>query len=301
MTSPANAQAASAMAGDTAAFVRDSAPREFAFNEREFDKIVAQLRLVAGIHMPRSKEPLVYSRLAKRIRQLGLTSFAEYCKLVEDPKSHEIEHMLVALTTNVTRFFREPHHFEDLRRNIMPDLAERARARGRVRLWSAGCSSGQEPYSIALTVLETLPEARNLDVKILATDINTQVVGEAADGRYPKEQVSSVPEALRRQYFEEDGPEHVCAKSQMQDLIAFRSLNLIGDWPFKGKFDVIFCRNVAIYFDDEVQALVWQRLTERLVPGGRLYIGHSERITGPASAMLKTDGVTTYTRLDGVG
>jgi chemotaxis protein methyltransferase CheR len=299
MNAPPTTAAAAAQAADAATFVRDSAPREFPFSEREFDKIVGQLRAVAGIHMPRAKEPLVYSRLAKRIRQLGLTSFAEYCKLVEDPKSHEIEHMLVALTTNVTRFFREPHHFDDLRTRIMPALIAKAKARGRVRLWSAGCSSGQEPYSIALTVLETMPDARSYDVKILATDINTAVVADAAAGRYPAEQIATVAKPLRDKYFESDGPNHVVASDALRQLITFRQLNLIGDWPFKGKFDVVFCRNVAIYFDDEVQALVWNRLAERVQPGGRFYIGHSERISGPASALLRTDGVTTYMRLGG--
>lgn len=285
------------MANQTAEFARAVAPREFPFSEREFDKIASQLRAVAGIDMPRSKEPLVYSRLAKRIRQLGLKSFADYVKLVEDPGSHEIEHMLVALTTNVTRFFREPHHFEDLKRRILPDLVTRLKSRGRVRIWSAGCSSGQEPYSIALTVLEVLPEAKAYDIRILATDINTQVVAEAKAARYPTEQVSSVPEPLRSRYFHEDGPGHVRATEEPRALIAFRELNLMGDWPFKGQFDVIFCRNVAIYFDEDVQNTLWRRFAERLLPGGRLYIGHSERIGGPAMQLLRTDGVTAYTRL----
>jgi chemotaxis protein methyltransferase CheR len=287
----------SALAGEAADQARQVAPREFPFSDREFDKITKQLRAVAGIDMPRAKEPLVYSRLAKRIRQLGLRSFAEYCKLVEDPASHEIEHMLVALTTNVTRFFREPHHFEDLKRRVLPPLITRLKNRGRVRIWSAGCSSGQEPYSIALTVLDVLPEAKAWDIRILATDINTQVVAEARAGRYPADQVSSVPEALRKRYFEDAGPGHVRATDEARSLIVFRELNLMGEWPFKGQFDVIFCRNVAIYFDEEVQATLWRRFAERLNPGGRLYIGHSERVGGPATQMLRTDGVTAYSRL----
>lgn len=292
-------RAQATFANDTTDFARKVAPREFPFSEREFDKIVSQLRAVAGIDMPRAKEPLVYSRLAKRIRQLGLRSFADYCKLVEDPTSHEIEHMLVALTTNVTRFYREPHHFEDLKRRVLPVLIPRLKARGRARIWSAGCSSGQEPYTIALTVLEMLPEAKAYDIKILATDINTQVVREAREGRYPVEQVSSVPDTLRKRYFTEDGAGHVRATDEPRALITFRELNLMGDWPFKGQFDVIFCRNVAIYFDDEVQATLWRRFAERLVPGGRLYIGHSERIAGPAGQMLRTDGVTAYQKPGG--
>jgi chemotaxis protein methyltransferase CheR len=284
------------VAADAAGQARMAAPREFPFSEKEFEKIAKQLRAVAGIDMPRAKEPLVYSRLAKRIRQLGLRSFADYCKLVEDPNAHEIEHMLVALTTNVTRFFREPHHFEDLKRRVLPPLITRLKNRGRARIWSAGCSSGQEPYSIALTVLEVLPEAKAYDIRILATDINTQVVAEARAGRYPVDQVSSVPEAMRKRYFEADGSGQVRVTDEARALIVFRELNLMGEWPFKGQFDVIFCRNVAIYFDEDVQATLWRRFAERLNPGGRLYIGHSERVGGPAAQLLRTDGVTAYTR-----
>jgi chemotaxis protein methyltransferase CheR len=277
-------------------FVRQAAPREFPFTDKEFDKIAKRLRAEAGIDMPKSKEPLVYSRLAKRIRQLGLTTFADYIALLDAPGGHEIEHMLVALTTNVTRFFREPHHFDDLRRTIMPRLIQQAKARRRVRLWSAGCSSGQEPYSMALCVLETFPEARSWDVRILATDINTKVLREAKHGLYPREALTGAPKALVEKHFIDHGAGGLEAGDALKALIAFRPLNLMGDWPMKGQFDVVFCRNVAIYFDEETQGTIWRRIAERLVPGGRLYIGHSERIGGPATQMLASDGVTAYTR-----
>lgn len=282
-------------AADRAAMA-DLAPREFAFSRREFDRIAARLHDVAGIDMPPSKESLVYSRLAKRIRVLRLPSFAAYLDRLDDPGHNEIEHMLVALTTNVTRFYREPHHFEDMAQRSMPELAARARAGGRVRMWSAGCSSGQEPYSIALTVLETMPDAAARDVRILATDISMKVVEQAREGRYPREAISSVRPALRDLYFERDGDDHVVVTEPLRRLVAFRRLNLMEDWPFKGRFDAIFCRNVAIYFGDAVQSRLWARLSERLLPGGRLYIGHSERITGPAVTRLSTDGVTVYAR-----
>jgi len=251
--------------------------------------------------MPRAKEPLVYSRLAKRIRQLGLGSFKDYIALLEAPGGHETEHMLVALTTNVTRFFREPHHFDDLRERVMPHLAQKARARQRVRIWSAGCSSGQEPYSIALTVLERLPEARTLDLRILATDINTAVLTEAAAGEYPAEAVSPAPAALRARHFSDAGGGRLRASDELRGLIAFRRLNLMGDWPMKHGFDVIFCRNVAIYFDEDTQQGLWKRFAERLLPGGRFYIGHSERVAGPATALLRTDGTTAYQRTEARG
>ena len=287
---------APAAASETTAFVQAAAPREFPFSEREFDKIVSRLYDEAGIDMPKSKEPLVYSRLAKRIRHLGLDSFAAYISLIEAPDSEEIEHMLVALTTNVTKFFREPHHFDDLRTNIMPTLAERARKGGRVRLWSAGCSSGEEPYSIALTVLQAFPEAGGRDVRILATDINTKVVRHARAGIYPKKALDSAPKDLVARYFAESGPDELEASDALVKLIAFRQLNLMDDWPMRGMFDVIFCRNVTIYFNEDTQAWLWKRITDKLLPGGKLYIGHSERISGPAAAMLVSDGVTAYVK-----
>ena len=292
---------AAAVTRSTAEFVRRAAPREFPFSDREFDKIAKRLYEEAGIDMPRAKEPLVYSRLAKRIRQLGLTGFPDYIALIENPGGDEIEHMLVALTTNVTRYFREPHHFDDLARVIMPALMEKARKRQRVRLWSAGCSSGEEPYSIALTVLQAMPDARSFDVKILATDINTHVLRVGRAGLYSAQALTPAPKALIERYFSpaEDGV--LRAGEELRSMVFFRPLNLMGDWPMRGQFDVIFCRNVAIYFDESTQATIWRRLSEKLRPGARLYIGHSERICGPASQMLVTDGVTAYRRNGGLG
>jgi chemotaxis protein methyltransferase CheR len=289
-------KSAQAAASETTAFVQAAAPREFPFTDREFDRIVARLHEEAGIDMPRSKEPLVYSRLAKRIRHLGLTSFADYIKRLEDPEMDEVEHLLVALTTNVTKFFREPHHFDDLRETVMQPLAERARKGGRVRLWSAGCSSGEEPYSIALTVLQAFPDAGSRDVRILATDINTKVVRHARAGVYPRKALDGAPKELVAKYFHDAGPDAVEASEALMKLIAFRQLNLMHDWPMRGLFDVIFCRNVTIYFNEETQARLWKRIADKLAPGGRLYIGHSERISGPATAMLTSEGVTAYRR-----
>ncbi len=290
---------ARAVPSETTEFVQSAAPREFPFTDRDFEKIAARLHDEAGIDMPRSKEPLVYSRLAKRIRQLDLKSFAEYIRLIDDPGAEEIEHMLVALTTNVTKFFREPHHFEDLRDKVMPILSARAKKRGRVRLWSAGCSSGEEPYSIALTVMEALPEAKSLDVKILATDINTKVLRHAKAGIYPRKALESASRELVERWFTPEAPDALRADDALRGLIAFRMLNLMGDWPMRGQFDVIFCRNVTIYFNEETQATIWRRIAEKLAPGGKLYIGHSERISGPATEMLRSEGVTAYVRKGG--
>ncbi|MND81701.1 Chemotaxis protein methyltransferase [compost metagenome] len=207
--------------------------------------------------------------------------------------------MTAALTTNVTRFYREPHHFDHLRDQVMPELAARARAGGRVRLWSAACSNGQEPYSMALTVLDVLPEAADLDVRILATDIDPNMVAEGAAGVYSDELLSPVPAAGRKHFMPVAGrPGLFSADETLRRLVSFRELNLIGDWPMRGKFDVIFCRNVVIYFDDATQEMVWGRFTPIMNPGATLYIGHSERVSGPATTQLQTCGLTAY-RLGG--
>ena len=272
---------------------------EFVFTAEDFRHIAQMLHAHAGIALNEGKAALVYSRLAKRLRTLGLRSFREYCALVEGVEGlDERQAMTAALTTNVTRFYREPHHFDDLRERVMPALAERARAGGRVRLWSAACSNGQEPYSMALTVLSVLPEAADLDVRILATDIDPNMVAQGHAGVYSEEALEPAPATLWRRYFDRADRGQWVAGAQLKRLTAFRELNLIGDWPMRGRFDVIFCRNVVIYFDDATQERVWSRFTPIMTPGATLYIGHSERVSGPAAAQLHTAGLTTY-RLGG--
>ncbi|HMO44243.1 MAG TPA: CheR family methyltransferase, partial [Phenylobacterium sp.] len=216
---------------------------EFLLTSDDFRKIAEILHSHAGIALHEGKAALVYSRLAKRLRSLGLRSFREYCALVEDAGAlDERQAMMAALTTNVTRFFREPHHFDHLRDQVMPELAARARAGGRVRLWSAACSNGQEPYSMAITVLSALPEASRLDVKILATDIDPNMIAEGKVGCYREDSVAPVPLDLRRRWFEKtsaaDG-KIWSVNQELRDMVAFRELNLIGDWPMRGRFDVI--------------------------------------------------------------
>ena len=269
---------------------------EFVFTAEDFRHIASLLHAHSGIALSEGKAALVYSRLAKRLRVLGLRSFREYCALVEGADGvDERQAMTAALTTNVTRFYREPHHFDDLRDRVMPALARRAKAGGRVRLWSAACSNGQEPYSMALTVLSVLPEAADLDVRILATDIDPNMVAQGHAGVYSEDLLEPAPATLWRKYFDRaDERGAWSAGDQLRRLVSFRELNLIGDWPMRGKFDVIFCRNVVIYFDDATQERVWSRFTPLMTPGATLYIGHSERVSGPASAQLQTCGLTTY-------
>ena len=267
---------------------------EFQFTADDFRTIAATLHAAAGIALPESKATLVYSRLAKRLRALGLESFREYCKLVTGAEGlDERQQMIVALTTNVTRFFREPHHFEHLKEKVLPPLLTAAKRGGSVRIWSAACSNGQEPYSIALTILSLMPDAPNYDVKILATDIDTQMLAEARAGVYSSQIVAAVPGDLRARWFEREG-ENLRVAEPVRQLVTFNELNLIGDWPMRRQFQAIFCRNVVIYFEEETQSKVFSRFLPLMSPDARLYIGHSERVCGDAAARMETDGVTTY-------
>ena len=273
--------------------------REFAFTGEDFRTIAAVLHGDAGIYLPDSKATLVYSRLAKRLRVLGLSSFREYCALIQGQNGvDERQAMLAALTTNVTRFFREPHHFEDLRHKVMPALAAKARGGARVRLWSAGCSTGPEPYSMALTLLSALPDAARHDINILATDIDPNVVQTARAGVYSREALEAVPASDRKHLLRDPDAGHDMWRlsDEVMDLITFRELNLVRPWPMSGKFDVI-CRNVVIYVDDATQETVWKKFIDVMNPGARLYIGHSERVSGDGGRLV-SDGLTAY-RLDG--
>jgi chemotaxis protein methyltransferase CheR len=272
---------------------------EFLFTDGDFRKIAAMMHGDAGIALHESKATLVYSRLAKRLRALGLESFQDYCVLIEGEGGlDERQRMLAALTTNVTRFFREPHHFDHLRETVLPPLLAAAKAGGKIRLWSAACSSGQEPYSAAMTILALAPEAASLDIKILATDIDPNMVADARAGIYAENLLTGIPDDYRRRWTAPAAgrPGAVQIGDEARALITFNELNLIGEWPMKGRFDAIFCRNVAIYFDDSTQARLWSRFAPLVAPGGRLYIGHSERIGGPAAACFEPDGITTYRR-----
>ncbi|RRN66011.1 protein-glutamate O-methyltransferase CheR [Caulobacter sp. 602-1] len=273
---------------------------EFAFTTQDFKRIAALLYDLAGISLPDSKATLVYSRLAKRLRTLGLRTFTEYCAFVASDKGQdESQEMLRALTTNVTRFFREPHHFDDLRANVLEPVADKVRAGGRLRLWSAASSSGQEPYSMAFTVLSVWPNAADLDIRILGTDIDTNVLATGREAVYDESLLEGIPASARSQFFERDASDRrawrVCDAAR--SLVAFRELNLNGpSWPMKGPFDAIFCRNVVIYFDEPTQERVWSRFAPLLAPGGRLYVGHSERVGANVTA-FESCGLTAYRKV----
>jgi chemotaxis protein methyltransferase CheR len=267
---------------------------EFALTGADFRALAEVMYAASGVHLPESKAALVYSRLAKRLRTLGLKSFREYVALVKDPdQADERSRLLMALTTNVTRFFREPHHFDHLIETVLAPRADTVRAGAPLRIWCSACSTGQEAYSLALTALSVWPEAADLDVRILATDIDAGVVATARAGAYPAEAIEQIPAAYRSRWLAKDpdaartwrmGPE-------ARALVSFKPLNLIADWPMRRKFDAIFCRNVVIYFDEPTQAKLWRRFREQLARDGRLYVGHSERVSDTS---FESDGQTIY-------
>jgi chemotaxis protein methyltransferase CheR len=270
---------------------------EFLLTRRDFDKISKIVHAETGIVLPANKVNLVYSRLAKRLRILEIKTFREYCDLIaEHAGKEERLAMIAALTTNVTRFFREPHHFEHLRDKMMPLLIEALRNGERVRLWSAACSSGQEAYSMALTILSVLPDATHYDIKILATDIDPNMIAQGEAGLYDASLMSGVPPAFKQRWFKprEPGSNIYEVSRDVRALVTFRQLNLLESWPMKGRFDAIFCRNVVIYFDSETQERLWTRMSSLLHPQGTLYIGHSERVNGAAERLFVSSGITTY-------
>ncbi|PWK76250.1 protein-glutamate O-methyltransferase [Aminobacter sp. AP02] len=271
---------------------------EFVLTGEDMRQIAAMLHADAGIHLTEAKAALVYSRLSKRLRALGLESFRDYCALIASREGlDERQKMLAALTTNVTNFYREPHHFEHLAKQVLPPLLDAARRGGRVRIWSAACSNGAEPYSIALTILSLMPEAANYDIRVLATDIDPNMVAMGREGVYSEAALRPVPPDLRRRWFTpvRSGEGNAFgANEEMRTIVAFRELNLIGAWPMKGLFQAIFCRNVVIYFEEATQSRIWSRFVPLLTAGGHLYIGHSERVSGPATADFQPEGITTY-------
>ena len=267
-----------------------------------FARVARLASSAAGLTIAPTKIAMVQSRLQRRLRALGIASFEEYLGLVEgDGGRGELRQMISVLTTNVSHFFREAHHFETLRKEVLPDLLARARAGERVRLWSAGCSSGQEPLTIAMEVLRLDPQAGERDLRILGTDIDPAILEVARAGRYAEGLMGGVGAEDRLRFFEADGDAWLAGPA-LRKLVSFRELNLLAPWPMTGRFDVIFCRNVVIYFDEATQRRLWPRFAEALRPGGWMFVGHSERIPDDSGTGFVNTGVTTYrTGIDPAG
>ncbi len=253
--------------------------REFEFTDKDFKRVQKIAYDFAGIDLNDSKNNLVYNRLAKRIRFLGQKSFNAYLDYVEQQGESEFIHLINSMTTNLTFFFRENHHFEYLADTVIPELIKQNAATKKIRIWSAGCSTGEEPYSIAIVLKECVPAG--WDAKVIATDLDSNVVNTGLSGVYKIDRLKGVSEARKTRWFKKgEGAKtgFVKTKDELQKIIEFGQLNLMDSWPFKEKFDAVFCRNVVIYFDKPTQSKLFNRYADSLPMGGHLFVGHSESL-----------------------
>ncbi len=276
---------------------------EFPFTQKDFQTIVRIVYERSGIVLSANKRDMAYARLVQRLRALGLRSFREYCELLSSSKgTDEIGFLINAITTNLTKFFRESHHFDHFRHHVLCHAVKSAGAgTPRIRVWSAGCSSGEEPYSIAMTALAARSQAkRDWDLQILATDLDTATLEQAKAGVYPKAALESVPPPMRDRFFDSHAhtkPGGIRVSPQVKALVTFKHLNLIKPWPGGMNFDAIFCRNVAIYFDAKTKAALIDRFHSLLKEGGWLYVGHSEALHDHQHK-FKLTGRTIYQKVN---
>ncbi len=283
----------------SAALRKSDREPEFPFSPDDHLAISRLAYREAGIVLPPGKAQLVYGRLVRRVRACGLSGFAPYVALL-DTDAAERAQAIDALTTNHTSFYREAHHFEHFVADAWPTLAQRLANGGRVRLWSSACSSGEEPYTLATALLgeqrQAAAQLARSDFKILATDLSVSILAAARAGRYSSETARTVPAGLRSLWLQ-PAKEGVEVKREVRDLVAFRQLNLLRDWPMRQSFDAIFCRNVMIYFDEPTKARLQSRLADRLALNGFLYIGHSERLAADVAPRFKCLGRTIFQKV----
>lgn len=276
------------------------APADVTLTRDDMKFIAALVYEHAGIVIREHKEAMTRGRLARRVKALGMGSVAEYCAFLKSPAAGaELPELINAVTTNHTAFFRERHHFDHLRKEVLPRLVqERGNRRGRIRIWSSACSSGEEAYTIAASCRDVIGSRGDLDFKILATDIDTDILARAEAGIYPAELFERLPPDVKP-LLKLDGAAgrgELRISDELRRLIAFKRLNLIESWPMRGPFDVIFCRNVFIYFDTRTKASILDRFVTLLSPGGFLYLGHSESLPQP-HPQLRLIGRTIYERV----
>jgi chemotaxis protein methyltransferase CheR len=261
--------------------------KQYSLSNSEFKFICQLVYDSSGIVLDERKREMLYRRLMRRTRDLGLSSFSEYCQLLKSGSEDEFPQFINAITTNLTSFFRESHHFDYLRKNFIPEMLRQNRSTpnkqsNRLRIWSSACSTGEEPYSIAITLIQAMGSALvNWDARILATDLDSDVIATAKSGIYKNERLEELDEKMQKKWFHKgSGGNSGLAKvdPRLPALITFKQLNLLESWPMNGPFDIIFCRNVLIYFDTETQGNLISRYRELLKPGGILFLGHSENI-----------------------
>jgi chemotaxis protein methyltransferase CheR len=266
--------------GDTAEMAMAGAA-DYVLTDTQFHRIRQLVREHTGIALSDAKRQLVYGRLSRRLRALKLDSFGEYIELLEGGVAAELEEFTNAITTNLTSFFREPHHFEYLASEVLPRIAGQTTGARRARIWCCAASTGEEPYSIAMVLREAAQLLAGFDVKLLATDLDSAVLATASQGIYNAERLSSVTGTRASRFFRK-GSGAQGGKFRVQDelrnLITFKQLNLMNEWPIRGPFDAIFCRNVIIYFDKDTQRALFARMAALQRPGDILFLGHSESL-----------------------
>ena len=273
---------------------------DFRLTDAEFNRIRELVREHTGIALSDAKRQLVYGRLARRLRALRLDDFSSYIRLLEAGESGELEQFTNAVTTNLTSFFREAHHFEYLAGEALPAIVARDTGRRRLRIWCCAASTGEEPYSIAMVLREAQQRLAGWDVKLLATDLDSNVLAHGVSGVYTEDRFRTVSEARLRNFFEaapRAADRRLRAAEQLRSLITFRQLNLMNEWPMRGPFDAIFCRNVVIYFDKETQRALFERMARLQRAGDYLFLGHSESLYR-VSDRYDLIGKTIYRRND---
>jgi chemotaxis protein methyltransferase CheR len=265
--------------------------REFEFTENDFERIRQMIYARAGISLNKSKQDMVYSRLARRLRATGIRNFRDYLALLEKDDDAEWEAFVNSLTTNLTSFFREPHHFP-----LLAEHALKQSKRHQIQLWCSAASTGEEPYSMAMTLVDAF-ESFTPPVSIIASDVDTNVLAKAEAGVYPMERVEKLPaDILKRFFLKGTGKQAglVKVRPELRALITFRQINLLdADWPIRGPLDAIVCRNVMIYFDKETQLKILERFAPLLQSDGLLFAGHSESFHN-AGHVFRLRGKTVY-------
>lgn len=266
----------------------DSAEREFAFTAADFERVRKLIYAHAGISLSASKQDMVYSRLARRLRETGSKSFADYLALLEHGNRNEWEKFVNSLTTNLTSFFREPHHFP-----ILAEHLKRLQARSRISIWSSAASTGEEPYSIAMTVVETF-NSFNVPVSIIASDLDTNVLATAAKGVYPPDRLEKLSAERLNRFFVKGSDGTSSVRAELRRLVSFQRLNLLEpNWAIRPPIDALFCRNVMIYFDKPTQYKILKRFAPLLAEDGLLFAGHSESFLH-AVDLFRSLGKTVY-------
>jgi len=273
------------------------AQKEFEFTQDDFDYLRKIITEMTGIIAGEDKYTMFYSRLARRLRKLGLTDFLAYRKYLQKNLESESIELVNSITTNLTAFFRENHHFEFIKSTLVKDKINQGERK--LRIWSAACSTGEEPYSAAISVIESIPDISQWDIKILATDIDSQVLQTCRTGVYHESRIEGLDKMRLKRFFKKGSGSNqgqVKVNDELKHLITFNQLNLLHDWPIKEKLDLILCRNVVIYFDQDTKVSLVDRFANQLDNRSYLMMGHSESLY-QATDRFELLGQTIYQKI----